>query len=442
MHYCAGMTASDPNSPRHLSGDPLDRPELRRARIAWCVYDWANSAFPTVIVTFVFSAYFATAVQADRAIGTAQWSRALALSGIAIALLSPVFGAIADRTGRRKPWLAVCSAVTIVCAALLWFVEPDPGWALYALIVFAIANIAFEVGQVFYNSMLPAIASNGRIGRLSGWGWGLGYAGGLSCLVMALFAFVQAEPPLLGLDRETAEHVRIVGPLVAVWFALFCLPLFVFVPDAPPGRIGRIAAVKQGLATLVGTLRRVRDYRTIAWFLLARFFYVDGMNTMFAFGGIYAAGTFGMSLAEVIQFGIALNITAGLGAAGFAWIDDRIGARRTIVIALCGLIAFGVPLLFVEGKLWFWLVGLPLGVFMGPAQAASRSLMARLAPAELRTEMFGLFAFSGKATAFMGPFILGVVTVAADSQRAGMATIVVFLSVGLALVLWKVRERV
>lgn len=422
-----------------LDTDP-DRPGLRGARIAWCLYDWANSAFPTVIVTFVFSTYFVTAVQTDKALGTAQWSRALALSGIAIAVLSPVLGAIADRTGRRKPWLAACSLITILAAGMLWFSEPDEGWVLYALVVFSIANIAFEVGQVFYNAMLPTIVPYRRIGRLSGWGWGLGYAGGLSCLVIALLVFVQAKPPPLGLDRDAAEHVRIVGPLVAVWFALFCLPLFLFVPDTPGGSIGRMEAVRRGLATLAGTLGRVREYRRIAWFLVARFFYVDGMNTMFAFGGIYAAGTFGMTVEEVIQFGIALNVTAGLGAASFAWLDDLIGARRTVVIALCGLIAFGIPLLAVEGKTAFWLIGLPLGIFMGPAQAASRSLMGRLAPAELRNEMFGLFAFSGKATAFMGPFVLGTVTALAESQRAGMATIVVFLTIGLAIVLWKVRE--
>jgi MFS transporter, UMF1 family len=419
--------------------DPAS-PDLRRARIAWCVYDWANSAFPTVIVTFVFSAYFATAVAADKAAGTAQWSRALAISGLLIALLSPVLGAIADRSGRRKPWLAAGSAITITGAALLWFVRPEPDYVLYALIVFALANIAFEISQVFYNAMLPTITPKERIGRLSGWGWGLGYAGGLSCLVIALFAFVQGNPPLLGLDKAGAEHVRVIGPMVAIWFAVFCIPLFLFVPDAPSAGLRPAVAAREGIATLIATLKRVRDYRQVAWFLLARVFYVDGMNTMFAFGGIYAAGTFGMTIAEIIQFGIALNISAGLGAAGFAWLDDRMGAKKTIAIALTGLIALGIALLLVDSKMWFWIIGVPLGLFMGPAQASSRSLMARLAPADLRTEMFGLFAFSGKATAFMGPAILGVITVAMDSQRAGMATIVVFLGVGLAILLWKVRE--
>ena len=230
---------------------------------------------------------------------------------------------------------------------------------IYALIVFAIANIAFEVSQVFYNAMLPTIAPRDRLGRLSGWGWGLGYAGGLSCLMIALFAFVQGNPPLLGLQESSAEHVRIVGPMVAIWFAVFCIPLFLFVPDMPSAGVRPGVAAREGIATLISTVKRVRDYRDVAWFLLARVFYVDGMNTMFAFGGIYAVGTFDMTIAEVIQFGLALNVTAGLGAAGFAWLDDRMGAKRTIAIALTGLIALGIPLLLVDSKLWFWIVGVP-----------------------------------------------------------------------------------
>ena len=258
-------------------------------------------------------------------------------------------------------------------------------------------------------------------------------------MLIALFAFVQGNPPLFGLDPSSAEHVRVVGPLVAVWFALFALPLFLFTPDKPRAPISMLNASRQGVTTLLNTLRRVRDYKTIAWFLLARLFYVDGMNTMFAFGGIYAAGTFGMSLAEVIQFGIALNITAGLGAAGFAWLDDKMGAKPTIAIALVGLIALGIPLLLVETKFWFWVFALPLGIFMGPAQAASRSLMARIAPSHLRSEMFGLFAFSGKATSFVGPFLLGSLTLATGSQRIGMATVIVLLTIGLILLLTKVK---
>jgi UMF1 family MFS transporter len=193
--------------------------------------------------------------------------------------------------------------------------------------------------------------------------------------------------------------------------------------------------LRNGLVTLVNTLCNIRRYAQTARFLLARMIYIDGLNTLFAFGGIYAAGTFGMALEEVILFGIAINVTAGIGAACFAWLDDNIGPKRTILIALGGLIWFGGALLLASGKVWFWALALPLGLFVGPAQAASRSFMARLAPPHMRAEMFGLFAFSGKVTAFLGPLFLAWATLAFDSQRAGMATIIVFLAVGFVLLL-------
>lgn len=404
-----------------------------RAVFAWCLYDWANSGFPTVIVTFVFSAYFTRAVAEDITSGTALWGHALAVSALIVAVASPLFGAVADQTGRRKPWLASFTALTVAAAALLWFAAPDPGFVLWALGFFVLANIGYEIATVFYNAMLPEIAPRERIGRISGWAWGLGYMGGLCCLGAALLLFVQSDRPAFGLDKEAAEHVRVVGPMVALWFAVFALPLFLMTPDRASTGTAIGEAARAGVRTLVETLRAVRAHAQVARFLAARLLYVDGMNTMFAFGGIYAAGTFGMSIEEIIQFGIALNVTAGLGAAAFAWVDDRIGPKRVVQIALAGLIALGIPLLLVEDKAAFWLLALPLGIFMGPAQAASRSLMAHMAPAEIRTEMFGLYAFSGKVTAFLGPAVLAWVTLAFESQRAGMATVVVFLAGGLAI---------
>ncbi len=251
---------------------------------------------------------------------------------------------------------------------------------------------------------------------------------------MALVGFVQTDTPWFGLDAGTAEPVRATALLVAVWFSLFALPLFLWTPDRPTGE-RTIEALRDGLMTLISTLRNIGRYAQTARFLLARMIYIDGLNTLFAFGGIYAAGTFGMALDEVILFGIAINVTAGIGAASFAWLDDYIGPKRTILIALGGLIWFGGCLLLATGKVWFWVLALPLGLFVGPTQAASRSFMARLAPPDMRAEMFGLFAFSGKATAFLGPLFLAWTTQAFDSQRVGMATIIVFLALGFLLLL-------
>ncbi len=420
------------------------RPRLFPAA-AWCLYDWANSAFPTIIATFVFSAYFTQAVAETPERGTVLWGWATALSGLLIAVLSPVLGAIADRGGGRKPWLAAFALVTIVASGTLFLVEPDPAFVLLALALVIVANTGFEVGNVFYNALLPEVAPARWLGRVSGWAWGLGYAGGLAALVLALVFLVTADPAPFGLDPESQEHVRATTLLVAVWYAAFAWPLFVFVPDRhrdpAPAAGGALATAREGLATLWTTLKALpRRDPNLLRFLIARMLYTDGLTTLFAFGGIYAAGTFGMSFDDVIAFGIAMNVAAGLGAAGFAWVDDRIGSRNTVLIGLVGMTVFGTAILLIDDVALFWVFGLALSVFFGPVQAPSRTLMARLAPEDLRAEMFGLFALSGRVTAFLGPAVLAWVVLGTDSQRWGMASILLFLIPGLLLML-TVRER-
>ena len=413
----------------------LDKMKSRRAIAAWCFYDWANSAFPTVIGTFIFGTYFTKAIAETPEAGAAQWGWALGLAGVAVALLSPVFGAIADQGGRRKPWLGAFTAICVIATSLLWFATPEPSSALWALTFVALASAAFEFTMVFYNSMLPEIAPESHVGRVSGWGWGLGYVGGLIALALCLYGFVQTATPWFGFSKDNAENIRAVVLLVAIWYAVFAVPLFLFTPDKPSTGLSLAASVRAGMRALAATIREVRQYRNILCFLIARMLYTDGLGTLFAFGGIYAAGTFGMELGEVITFGIALNVTAGLGAAAFAWIDDWLGAKPVIIVSLLSLIGLSSAMLVIESVAWFWGLGIALGIFVGPAQAASRSLMARLAPEAVRTEMFGLYAFSGKATGFLGPFALAAVTSAFDSQRVGMGVIVIFFVAGLILLL-------
>jgi UMF1 family MFS transporter len=253
--------------------------------------------------------------------------------------------------------------------------------------------------------------------------------------VISLFVLVQAEPPPFGLNAAMQEPVRATALLVAIWISIFTIPLLLWTPDRPRTGIALSTAMREGTAELLRTLRRLPSERVIGRFLLARMLYIDGLNTIFAFGGIYAAGTFGMSFEEILMFGIALNVTAGLGAAGFAWLDDVFGPKPVIVVSLVALVVIGAALLVIEQKAWFWALGMALGAFFGPVQSASRSLMARIAPPERAAELFGLYAFSGKATAFMGPLMLAWATTAWESQRAGMATTLVFIVVGLAIVL-------
>lgn len=402
----------------------------KSALAAWCLYDWANSAFPTVIVTFVFAAYFTKGVAPDEITGTALWGQAMGWSALVVAVLSPFLGAVADRSGRRKPWLFAWTLICVVASAALWFVAPGADMVVAALVLVALANIGFEVGMVFYNAMLPDIAPGGRIGRISGWGWGLGYAGGLVCLALVLVLFVQTDTPLFGLDKDAAQHVRVSGPFVAVWMAVFSAPLFLLTPDRAPTGVTIGTAMRKGWMDLVETIRAARRHAVIFRFLIARMIYTDGLNTLFAFGGIYAAGTFGMEFADLIVFGIGMNVSAGLGAAAFAWLDDRWGPLKVIYISLIALTVLGAGILVVTDITWFWVIGLSLGIFVGPAQAASRSLMARIAPPSIRTEMFGLYALSGKATAFLGPMLVGALTAAAASQRVGMSAVLIFFVIG------------
>jgi len=406
----------------------------RLGRVSWAFYDWASSSFAAIISTFVFPAYFARAIAADETAGTTLWGNTVGIAGLVVAISAPFLGAIADQNGRRKPWIGTFTLLCVIATASLWWAKPGADALLLAMLLAGIATVTSEFAFVFYNAMLPSLTSFDRLGRWSGWAWGLGYVGGIGSLVIALFGFVQ-DPALLPLPRDDAQHVRATFVLVACWYGLFALPLFFFTPDAPSRgkRIG--PAIRDGLAQLADTLRKVRDYAVIVRFLIARMIFIDGLATIFAFGGVYAAGTFGMDEQQVLLFGIALNVTAGLGAAAFAWIDDWIGSRNTILISLVGLIVPTTVVLFVESVAVFWIFGMLLGVFVGPVQAASRSYLARVAPEHLRNEMFGLFAFSGKATAFAGPLLVGWFTAMFGSQRAGMSVIVVMLAIGFLLML-------
>ena len=263
----------------------------------------------------------------------------------------------------------------------------------------------------------------------------MGYAGGLACLAIALFVLVKPDIPPFGLAKESAEHVRATALLAAAWLAIFSLPILLWAPDRPSTGLGLGPSLWAGARALIKTLRHIRSYPGCATFLIAQMIYTDGLNTLFAFGGIYAAGTFSMPLEEVLMFGIALNVSAGVGSATFAWIDDWLGPKPTIAISLMAVIVLGAALLLTDSKSTFWILGVSIGAFFGPIQAASRSFMARLSPRAMQTEMFGLYALTGKATAFLGPMALGWVTLAYQSQRVGMATVLAFFVIGLLVLL-------
>lgn len=406
--------------------------------MAWCLYDWAAAAFSIIVITFIFAPYFTTQIAANQIVGTYQWANAISLAGIVIALTSPLFGAIADHGGHHKRWLFFFTWICILSAALLWFSYPKINFVYFTLGCVAIGTIGLEVGLVFYNAFLSYLAPKDYLGRISGWGWGSGYLGGILSLSIALFVFVKTKVPWL--DTQTAEQIRICGPFVALWFALFSVPLFFWVPDIPTTPNSLRDAVRIGWRELMSTIKKLPSEKNILLYLFSHMIYTDGLNTLFAFGGIYAAGTYGLSFEEVLLFGITMNITAGIGAILLGWMDDYLGSKETVLVSLIFLMIIGIPLLFLHSKYLFWAVALLLSIFVGPVQSASRSLMIRLIEGKPSAEMFGLYAFSGKITAFIGPWLLGFATLTFQSQRAGMATVLVFFAVG-AILLLPVKDK-
>ncbi len=398
------------------------------------MYDFANSAFTTLVVTFVYATFFAKGIAPNEQMGTDLWSDGVTISALLVAVLSPFVGAMADRGGYRKRYLAIATVVCILATVALFF--PQQGDVYFAITIFVVANVAFEMANVFYNAFLPDIAPPEKIGRISGYGWALGYVGGLLCLVVGLVVFVQPDPPMLGLNADTDAQFRATNILVAAWFAVFSIPLFLLVKDEPvenppPAR----QLMREAWSDLKRVFSEIKNFRQVFRLLVARLIYNDGLVTIFAFGGIYAGTVFGFSLDEVIIFGIALNVSAGFGAWAMGHVDDKIGGRPTILISIVGLIAATLLAVFTTSVFWFWVSGMGVGLLAGPNQAASRSLLARFTPDDHENEFFGFFAFSGKFTAFLGPLLLGELTVMFGSMRAGISVVVLLFIVGGLLML-------
>ena len=379
-----------------------------RAVWSWAFYDFANSSFTTLVITFVYATYFTQTIAPDPITGTVLWSRAITITALITATCSPLLGALADRGGYRKAFVLLFSLVCVLATAALYQVLP--GQVAAALILVVIANLGYEFATVFYNAFLPDITSQGRIGRVSGYGWALGYVGGLLALLLALVALIQPDTPWFGLSTEAGENVRATNLLTAAWFAVFTLPFLVWVAEDRTAVSDRGHVIGDAVRQLRNTVAEIRRYRQIVRLLVARFVYNNGLVTVIAFGGIYAAESFGFTLQEVLVFGIALNVAAGAGALLMGHLDDRIGGKRTIVVSLVGLTLATALAIAATDKLWLWAAGVITGIFLGPNQAASRSLMGRFVPKEKENEFFGFFAFSGKLTAFVGPFLLGVLT--------------------------------
>lgn len=424
---------------------------------AWMLFDWANQPFQTLIVTFIFAPYFAATVAGDPVRGQALWGSASAIAGLSVAVLSPLLGAIADRTGAAKRWIAAFSLPYVVGCLGLWLAVPampDPWWVLAAYIL---AYIGSEFTLIFTNAMLPSLGPRREIGRISGSGWALGYAGGLVSLFLVLGLFSPAPgrdttllglAPIFGLDPGAGEPARATGPLSALWYLVFALPLFLWTPDAPAAA-RLLPAARAGLRDLAATARTVRRHRSLFTYLAASMLYRDALAALFIFGGIYAAGVLGWGIFALGVFGI---ISAGAGAAG-AWAGgraDRAFGPRPVVVAAIWLLVLvsGIVLLTDRQQVLFLSVapdsrlpdavflaaGALLGIGAAVLQAASRTLLIHQAEGRLAAgQAFGLYALSGRVTAFIGPSLIAAVTAITSSQRLGVVPVILLFLAGLAL---------
>ena len=398
----------------------------RAARLSWVLYDWASSPLPTLHATFVFSVYFTTVIAPEN--GSLYWAQMTALSAFLLAVAAPVIGRVADTKGVLKQGLIATTLAAALATAALWFIQPSPAFILPALLLSGLAIFLSEAAFLFYNGLLPSVADKQDYGRLSGLGWGTGYFGAIAALVLVLVLFILPDQPVTGTKNQLGGPVQLTMLFAGAWLVFFSLPLFIFAPR-PPAR-----PLSGSLwAQLLSSLKQAAAIPGMKRFLLARMAFTDGLVTLFAFGGIYAAKVFAFSQTEILIFAIALNITAGIGAVLAGPLTDRLGPSSVLRLSLMCLTGLGLVAVLAPDRQIFWAAGLALGVFIGPCQSAARVWMARRVPPEHTTSLFGLFAFSGKVTSFVGPLCYGWLVLVTGNERSGMAVVIVLLITGYLL---------
>ena len=403
---------------------------LNAEQWAWMLYDFANTSFTVIIVTFVYAVYFRqVVVGAASNVGDFLWGLSGAISMVIVALIAPLLGAWADATATRKRWLLLFSALCVVSTALLATV--GPGMVLAGMAIFIVANVAFEAGVVFYNTFLPQIAPPRLLNTLSGYGWGLGYAGAVGIILITR--------PLLtgGLGPSNLANIRASFILAAAFFALFTIPVIVWLRErrlpgeiAPPAAgVGFTAAYQR----LLSTLREIRSYRRVTRFLLAYWCYNDGITTVIYFSTIYATHTLAMTLSQLTLFYLTVQTSGIVGAVVCGWIGDWLGCKRTLSLTLVLWIIVIVGAFLTHSVEWFYVVGILAGLAIGSSQSTSRAMMVTLLPVAKRAEFFGFYGVSGRLSAAVGPITFGAVSSWTGSQRLGMLSVLIFIIAGLLL---------
>lgn len=411
----------------------------RRRVLAWSLWDWGSAAFNAVVTTFVFTVYLTGSSFGDEDVVSAQLGWALAIAGFLIAVLAPVTGQRSDTSGRRKFWLGANTFIVVAITAAMFFVQPSPSFLLLGLFLIAAGNVFFEFASVNYNAMLSQVSTPRTIGKVSGFGWGMGYLGGIVLLLIVYFGFIRPDVGLFGVTSEDGVAVRVSMLIAAAWFGLFALPVLFVVPEysSPAQRRERIGFIRSYVVLGQDIARLWRTSRQTVYFLLASAVFRDGLAGVFTFGGVLAASAYGFSPGDVIIFAIAANVVAGIATIAVGVLDDRLGPKPVIIASLIGLLVSGLVVFALHdgGPLVFWTAGLALTLFVGPAQSASRTFLARLIPAGREGEVFGLYATTGRAVSFLAPMAFALFVMIFGETYWGILGIMLVLLIGLLLLI-------
>ena len=402
----------------------------------FALYDFANSAFTTIIITFIFSTYFAKQIAPNPVLGQSYWGWAIGITGLLVALIGPLIGSFADKKNCTEFFIKLFTIICIILTSFLWFSKPSEKYLLYTLIIVALANFFYELSLIFYNSILKRISNYNNLGKSSGFSFALGYIGGILILIVCIKIFIDNDVLPFGLSKENSENIRATSIVVALWYLFFSIPFLFSLKKKIKNKIEKSSNNIKKIKNLFWD----KGLNNLGKFLLARMLYADGLNAIIIMGGIFAVGVFNLEIKDLLVLSVLMNITAFIGAIIGGYANDKFSSKSVIIFSLLGLIFSSAIILFIKTKIFFLIFASINGFFIGPIQSASRVFITKSIDKNNQASGFGLFALSGKLTSFIGPLLVSTLTYISNSQRIGFSAAIILLVIGL-LVLLKVKKN-
>jgi len=402
----------------------------------FALYDFANSAFTTIIITFIFATYFAKQIAPNPILGQSYWGWAIGITGLLVALIGPLIGSFADKKNCTEFFIKLFTIICIILTSFLWFAKPSEKYLLYTLLVVASANFFYELSLIFYNSILKRISNSNNLGKSSGFSFALGYIGGILILIICIKVFIDNEVLPFGLSKENSENIRATSIVVALWYLIFSIPFLFSLKKKIKNKIERSSNNIKKIKNLFWD----KGLNNLGKFLLARMLYADGLNAIIVMGGIFAVGVFNLEIKDLLVLSVLMNITAFIGAIIGGYANDKFSSKSVIIFSLLGLIFSSAIILFIKTKIFFLIFASINGFFIGPIQSASRVFITKSIDENNQASGFGLFALSGKLTSFIGPLLVSTLTYISNSQRIGFSAAIILLLIGL-LILLKVKKN-